>query len=246
VVGGALLLGLSVAVGIGWRGQFGIMALFALVLVVRAWRFAFTNGQDESQEQLSFMEGLRNAGRALRRGEVLRWLTLLAFSNLMLDILLGYMALYFVDVVGVSEGEAGVAVALWTGVGLVGDVLLIPLLERVNGLRYLRVSVVLELILYVAFLLIPSVIAKMVILAALGFFNAGWYSILQGRLYSAMPGQSGTVLTVGNIFGFVESFIPLGIGLLAERFGLGATMWVFLLGPIVLLVGLPRERFIKQ
>jgi MFS transporter, FSR family, fosmidomycin resistance protein len=242
VVGGALMLGVSVAVGLGWRGQYVIMALFALVLVARAWRFSFTNGQGEAEENISFMDGLRNAGKALRRGEVLRWLTLLAFSNLLLDILLGYMALYFVDVVGVSEAEAGVAVAVWTGIGLIGDALLIPLLERVNGLRYLRVSIIIELLLYPAFLLVPNVIAKIVILAALGFFNAGWYSILQGRLYTAMPGQSGTVLTIGNIFGFVESLIPLGIGLLAERFGLGATMWVFMLGPIVLFFGLPRSR----
>jgi len=41
-----------------------------------------------------------------------------------------------------------------------------------------------------------------VILGFLGFFNSGWYSILQGQLYTAMPGQSGTVMTLNNVSGF--------------------------------------------
>ena len=180
--------------------------------------------------------------RALRRPEVLRWLTLLAFSDLMLDVLLGFLALYFVDVAGATPSQAGMAVAVWTGLALVGDLLLIPLLERVRGLSYLRLSAAVELILFPVFLLAPSFWGKLGILALLGLFNAGWYSILKAQLYSAMPGQSGTVMTVGNVFGLVGGLIPLGLGLIAERFDLVVTMWLLLLGPVALLAGLPRKR----
>jgi FSR family fosmidomycin resistance protein-like MFS transporter len=196
----------------------------------------------ESEARISFVQGMKNALAALRRRELLRWLVLLEFSDLMLDILLGYLALYCVDVAHVSEAEAGLAVAVWTGIGLLGDVLLIPLLERVRGLDYLRVSAVIELALFTAFLLVPSFGVKLVLLGLLGFFNSGWYSILQGQVYSAMPGQSGTVMTVHNFFGVVGSLLPLSIGLAAEHFGLGAAMWLLLLGPVALLVGLPRKR----
>jgi len=81
---------------------------------------------------------------------------------------------------------------------------------------------------------------RLVALGLLGFFNSGWYSILQGQLYSAMPGQSGTVMTLSDVSGLVGRLIPLGIGLLAQQFGLGAAMWVLILGPVALLVGLPR------
>ena len=37
---------------------------------------------------------------------------------------------------------------MWSGLGLRGDFLLIPLLEKVRGLDYLRVSVLLELLLF--------------------------------------------------------------------------------------------------
>jgi FSR family fosmidomycin resistance protein-like MFS transporter len=241
VVGGPLLLGAAVGLGGGWRDVFLLMAALTVGLLLVARRFPFPNGHTEGEERVSFSQGVKDALRALLRREVVRWLLLLEFSDLMMDVLLGYLALYFVDVVGVSEIEAGAAVALWTGVGLVGDFLLIPLLERVSGVAYLRISAALELALFPTFLLVENPILKLAALALMGFFNAGWYAILQGRLYSAMPGQSGSVMAVGTVFGLGGVFVPLGIGLLAEQVGLGGAMWVLLLGPLALLFGLPRR-----
>ncbi len=87
-----------------------------------------------------------------------------------------------------------------------------------------------------------GVVFALALLALLGLFSTGWYSILKAQLYSAMPGQSGTVMTVGNIFGLVGGLIPLGLGLLAERFDLIVAMWLLLLGPLALLVGIPKTR----
>jgi len=228
-----------------WRGLFGFFAVLSAVVVAIAWRFPSTAYQpDQNQASTNVMRDLKdgwiNAFRALRRGEVLRWLTLLQFSDLMLDVLLGFLALYFVDVVGVTPAQAGLAVATWTGVGLLGDFLLIPLLERLRGLNYLRASAVIELVLFSAFLSVPVIPIKFVLLGLMGLFNAGWYSILKAQLYSAMPGQSGAVMTVGNIFGLVGGLIPLALGIVAQRFDLRVTMWLLLLGPVALMVGIPR------
>ena len=237
VFAGPLLLG---AIGGNWRGYFAGIALLAFVIVPLYARFKIReNGHHE--ERVPFRQGMREALRDLRRFEVLRWLTLLQCSDLMLDVLYGYLALYLVDVAGVDIGIAGIAIVVWTGVGLLGDVLIIPLLERVRGLTYLRYSAIAELFLYSAFLLVPNIVMKIVILGLLGIFNAGWYSVLQGQLYSAMPGRSGAVLTVGNIFGFVGGLVPLVIGAIADTFGLNAAMWLLLFGPIALLIGLPRR-----
>jgi MFS transporter, FSR family, fosmidomycin resistance protein len=241
VVTGPLLLGVTLALGGTWRTAFLSLALVMLTLVLLARRLPLKNGHEAAEETVGFRQGIKNALAALKRRDVLRWLILLEFSNLMLDILLGYLALYFVDVVHVSETEAGIAVAVWTGIGLLGDALLIPLLERVRGLSYLWVSAALELALFPAFLLAQPIWLKLVFLGLLGFFNSGWYSILQGQLYSAMPGQSGTVMAVSNVTGLLNSLFPFVIGLLADRFGLSAAMWFMLLGPIALLVGLPRR-----
>ncbi len=242
VVSGPLILGAAVAAGLGWRGLFFVFAGLTVALVALAWRFPFNSKPEMlNLEPETVFAGILGAVRALRCGEVLRWLALLQFSDLLLDVLLGFLALYCVDVAGASSAQATLAVAVWSGVGLAGDFLLIPLLERVPALSYLRVSVVIELLLFPAFLLVPHFGAKLVLLGLLGLFNSGWYSILQAKLYSAMPGQSGTVMTVGNVAGLVGHLLPLGLGLVAQRWGLGAMMWLLLLGPLALLVGVPRR-----
>src|SRR5207244_3599999 len=127
-----------------------------------------------------------------------------------------YLALYFVDVAHTTPETAALGVTVWTVVSLVGDLLLIPLLERVRGLSYLRISVVLELLLMPAFLLASDLWLKFVLIGLLGLFNAGWYAILQGRLYTAMPGQSGTVMSVKNVSGLLGGLLPAALGLAAE------------------------------
>jgi FSR family fosmidomycin resistance protein-like MFS transporter len=245
VVVGPLALGAATALGLGWRGLYLVFAGLTVVLLGIACRVyppAPPSASKSSSPVVSTLrEGVANALHALRRREVLRWLTLLAFSDLMLDVLLGFLALYFVDVAGATPTQAGMAVAVWTGFALLGDLLLIPLLERVRGLSYLRLSAVMELILFPIFLLTPGFWAKLALLGLLGLFNAGWYSILKAQLYSAMPGQSGTVMAVDNVFGLVGGLIPLGLGLVAERFDLTVTMWLLLLGPVALLSGIPKH-----
>jgi len=248
VLGAAVLAG-CLALAFGWRAIFIGTALMTAIVLVGAGRIPFGGPQsaagnsDEAagSETTAFLDGLRDALRALRRRDVWRWLLLLQFSNLMLDVLLGYLALYFVDVAQVTLIQASIAVAVWTGVGLLGDFLIIRLLTRVSGLWYLRISAAVEMLLFCGFLLISAFAGKLLLLALLGLFNAGWYSILKAQLYSSLPGQSGVAMAVSNVFGLFGSLIPLGLGFVAESAGLPVTMWLLGLGPLALLVGLPRD-----
>lgn len=245
VVAGPLLLGAGLFLGIGWRALLiglGGLTLFITYLVSRQPRLR-ANGHvvDADGRPQSLRAGLAQAWRAVRSGTVLRWLVLLEFSDFMLDVLLGFLALYFVDVVGVTPALAGTAVAVWSGAGLLSDALIIPLLERVRGLSYLRVSALVMLFLFPAFMLVPGFVPKLIVLALMGLANAGWYAILQGQLYTAMPGQSGTAMAVNSLFGLVTGGVPFVLGVTAQQAGLPVTMWLLLLGPIALLVGIPRR-----
>jgi FSR family fosmidomycin resistance protein-like MFS transporter len=242
VVLGPLLLTGMAFIGLGWRGVFIALAGLSGLALFFVWR-RLPTAPEALRALPRFSEvwsGVRGAFSALRRGEVLRWLALLQFSDLMLDVLLGFLALYFVDVARLTAGQAALGIAVWSGLGLLGDFLLIPLLKRVRGLDYLRWSVLLELLLFPAFLLVPGLIGKFILLGLLGFFDSGWYAILKGRLYSSMPGQSGTVMTLDSLFGLLGKILPFSIGLAAQFFGLHLAMWLLLLGPLALLVGLPR------
>ncbi len=238
---GPLALGLGAAApALGWRGVLGAMAALSLVLVLLSTRMPYPDGRGPAHrlDFSSVLAGLRDAVASLGRPGVLRWLVLLEFSDLMLDVLLGFLALYLVDVGGVSAGQASLGVAVWTGAGLLGDFALIPLLERVRGLAYLRVSALLELVLFPLMLLVPGFVPKVILLGLLGFFNAGWYSVLQAQLYASLPGKSGTALAVKNVSGLIASVIPLVLGLAAQRWGLDVAMWLLLAGPVALVVGL--------
>ena len=179
--------------------------------------------------------------KALRNWSIVRWLIVLEFSDLMLDVLYAFLPLYFGDVAGFTAIQAALSVAIWTGVGLLGDFLLIPLVERIQGLDYLRVSVVIELSLFPIFLLVSPAWLKLVIIGVMGLFNSGWYAILKAKLFEAMDGQSGAALTLDNVSGLFGKLIPFGIGLAAQTFGLAAAMWLLLAGPIALLIGLPKK-----
>lgn len=243
VFAGPLLLGGAVLIGFGWRGMFLALSGLAVLLLVSAWRFLprSSGATLPATGWTDLWTGMRAALAALKRGAVLRWLILLEFSDLMLDVFYGYLAIYFVDVVGFTAAHAALAVAVWTGFGLLGDLLLIPLLERVRGLNYLRLSVIAEIVLFPALLVVPNPWVKLAVSGLLGLFNSGWYAILKGNLYTSMPGQSGTVMALNDVAGVFGKLIPLGIGLAAQFFGLGAAMWLLLAGPIALLIGLPKR-----
>jgi MFS transporter, FSR family, fosmidomycin resistance protein len=237
-VGGPALLAGALWAGLGWRAAIAALALLTLPLVAVARRLP----RPAAHGGASPVENLRHALAALRRREVLRWLTLLECVDLLLDAFHGFLALYLVDVVGVRPAEAALGVGVWTAAGLVGDWLLLLVLRRVSGLRYLRVTAAIALLVYPAFLVMPGFGAKLALAAALGLLNSGWYAIPQARLYAALPGRSGTAVAVGGVSGFAGAAVTLVLGFVAGATGLAATMWILLLAPLALLVLAPRER----
>jgi FSR family fosmidomycin resistance protein-like MFS transporter len=170
---------------------------------------------------------------------VLRWLAVLQVQDLMVDVLFGFLALYFVDVCGTSPATAGLAVAVWTAAGLAGDGLVIAVLRGIPALAWLRWSSVAVAVAFPAFLLIPSLGAKLVLLAIIAVLTGGWYAVPKARLYTELTGASGTAASLTAVGGLAGGLFPLALGALASVVGLGAAMWACLLGPVCLLILLP-------
>jgi MFS transporter, FSR family, fosmidomycin resistance protein len=236
-VAGPVLLVAGLWAGVGWRGVTLALAFATVPLVVSARRLPV----DAARAGVSVRRALADALRSLRRLEVLRWLAVLEAGDLLLDVLHGFLALYLVDVAGARPVDAALGVAVWTGAGLAGDALLVPLLARVRGLAYLRASAAATLVAYPALLLAPPLEAKLALLAVLGLLNAGWYAIPKAELYGALPGRSGVAVAVGGVAGLAGSAVPLVLGLAAEVVGLGAVMWLLVLAPVALIALVPRR-----
>ncbi len=225
--------------GYGWRGLYLSLAGVAGIYTALLLRQRF-NTHAGAEKRASPREMFSDLLAALRNRELLRWVIVTELADLMLDKLLEVTGLYFHDVVGVDLGAASGAVAVFTLAGLIGGAILVPALDQVDGLRVLRVSAVIVLAAYIALLLAPNVWMKYALLALVGFSAAGWYPILRGRTYTVLPGQSGMIVAVTSLGNLSSVFVPLIIGRVADMFGLQWAMWLLALGPIALIIGLPR------
>lgn len=244
VLTGPLLLGLLVYLGLGWRGTYALLASISALCLLAALRYLPPDKVPAPSfpSMTIVFDGFRLAFSALKRKEVWRWLLLLEFADLMMDVLFSFLALYFVDVGRVTETQAGIAVTAWLAMGLITDFLFIPVVDRQKDtIAFLRRTALVELIAFAGFLLIPGFIPKLIFVILVNLFNTGWYSILQGRLYSSLPGQSASIMAIGAVTTPIAKSFPLAIGFLADQFGLAAAMWILILGPLALLVGLPRH-----
>jgi len=244
VLSGPVLLGLFIYFGLGWRGAYAGLAAFSIFCLLAALRYL----PPDSVSSPSFpslhvvFDGFRVAFASLKRLEVWRWLLLLEFADLMMDVLFSYLALYFVDVAQATEVQAGIAVTVWLAMGLITDFLFIPFIDRQkDSIRFLRTTALMELLAFAVFLLMPGFIPKLIVVIAVNLCNTGWYPILQGRLYSSLPGQSASIMAIGSVTAPFAKFFPFLIGFLADRFGLQTAMCILILGPIALLIGLPRR-----
>jgi FSR family fosmidomycin resistance protein-like MFS transporter len=139
-VGGPVLLVVAVYAGFGWRDAIAALAVAALPLTFAATRFP--GPQRGTAPPLR--RAVRDALAAVRRRDVLRLLLTLEAADLLLDVFHGFLALYLVDAVGQTASTAALGVAVWTGAGLVGDWLLLPVLRRTTGARVIRLTALLS------------------------------------------------------------------------------------------------------
>lgn len=245
VLTGPLLLGLFVYLGLGWRGTYAALASFSALCLLAALRYLppDTIAAPSLPSMRVIFSGFRAAFTSLKRADVWRWLLLLEFADLLGDVLFSYLALYFVDVGRATETQAGIAVTAWLALGLITDFLFIPFIDRqTDSMQYIRRTALLQIVALAGFLLVPGFIPKLIVVVFVNLLNTGWYPILQGRLYSSLPGQSASVMAIGSVTAPFAKFFPFLIGFLADQFGLQAAMWILLLGPIALLIGLRRNQ----
>jgi FSR family fosmidomycin resistance protein-like MFS transporter len=247
---GPLLIAGGFALGFGWRWSYASLAVLCLGLVAITWRQHIPNHPRVEKEGTSTPgDLLRGVWDAVRNPGLVRWLLLLDFSDLLLDVLTGYLPLYFADVSGFTDVQVGLVLSVLMLAGLVSNIALIPLLERFPGRTVVRLSAAATLVLYPLWLLVPWAWAKIGLIILLKLVTLGWYEVLQGEAYAALPGRSGTVMALNSLTGVLAGGLSYAIGWVAAQAGLPAAMWLLLAGPLILIVFVPRarkRRFVTQ
>lgn len=245
---GPLLLAGGFALGWGWRWAYIALAGLCLAMVLLTWpRMLPAHPQPASQEAgkpanlRHLLAGLKDAARNPR---LLRWMVLIQFSDLMLDVLTGYLALYFTDVSGFSKAQTGLLLSVLMLAGLTSNIILVPLLERVPGRTVVRTSAATVIPLYIAWLLVPWPWAKIGLIILIKLVTLGWYEVLQGEAYAAAPGCSGTMMAIHSVVGVLGGGLAWLVGWVAAQAGLPAAMWLLLLGPVCLVLFVPRQHWV--
>lgn len=232
-----LLITVVLAVEGSWREVFLSTAIVAVVFAALLFKQRF-DGHAGAEDGVGSLQQLaRSLLTALRSRTLIKWVILTELADFMLDKLLEVTGLYFHDVAGVSLPAASAAVTVSTIAGLIGSFALLPLLEKVNGVRVLRVSAFIVLFAYAALLLIPIVWLKYVLIAVISLSTAGWFVVLRAKCYEALPGQSGVVVAVTSLANISSLFVPLLLGGIADAAGLQVAMWLLIIGPIALIWG---------
>ena len=241
LLGPAIMMA-SLALGAGWRPPYALLGAggIALSLLVRS-RLRDQGRPSEAQSR-GLMRLLPRALDVVQDHDVRRWVVLLQISDLMLDILTGYVGLYFTNVVGLSPAMAALALSGLAAAGLGTDVALIRILDRTPGRRIVRFSAVLVACLYPLFLLIPGAAPKVVLILLIRVLSAGWYPVLQAEAYASANGRSAAMLAFSSAAGVIGSGLAWATGWLAGLAGLQAAMWLLLLGPLGLLLLVPPQR----
>ncbi len=260
---GPLLVAASFALGFGWRWLFwglGVMAIgLALSVTPHSIKLLKSSsnpseynpsappqstGKDDDRWD-DFKNLLPNLWQALRQPRLLRWLGLLEFSDLLLDVFIGYAALYFADVAGLNTAQVGIMIGALMFTSLLGDLVSIPLLERIPGRRLVRITSGILFILYPLWLLLPWLGAKIGLALTIRFLTLGWYPVLQGEAYATIPERSGTVMAINSLAGIIGGVLVWSIGWGAEQFGLQTAMWLLWLGAITLVLFVPKPEILS-
>jgi FSR family fosmidomycin resistance protein-like MFS transporter len=241
---GPLLLAGGFALGFSWHWVYFGMAGGCLALVALTWRRHIPlHPRLEQPGQAGHpMAGLlQGLWGAVRNPRLLRWMVLLPISDLLLDVLTGYLPLYFTDVSGFTVAQASLMMSVMMAASLISNLVLIPILEKFPGRKVVRLSAAATGILYATWLMAPWLWAKIVLIIVIKLVTLGWYEVLQGEAFASVPGRSGTVMAINSLFGLLAGGISFLVGWVAANAGLPAAMWILLAGPICLVLFVPRH-----
>lgn len=237
---GPLLLAGSFAIGLGWRWAYLALAVLAIILVFLVvfnrihpnTKPTQTSGDEEIQSSAVFS----NLCQAIRNKKLIRWLMLLEISDLLLDVYTSYLALYLADIVGLSDAQVALVLGGLMGMSLLSDVLLIPLLEKLPGLKLIRVSAFAACLVYPALLLVPWVGIKIALALIVRLTTIGWYPVLSGESFASFPERSATVTAVNSMLSSFGKILVWLVGWIALKAGLQTAMWILFAAPIMILI----------
>ena len=228
----------ALALGYSYRGAMGAIAVVVAVqcgvsarLLAREPRIAEDPRDDEPAETL------RSAlARAIRLPRLWAWLLAAASCTLLDELVVALTALRLERDRGASAALAAAGAVAFAVGSVAGAALTDRAVSRTSARRVLVASAVGCVLALAAFHATEGVFVSCVALLVVGTTCAPHHPLSQARAYAELPDHPGTVQALGQLFVVVDVVAPLALGLIADRFGLGAALACLVVQPVVIAV----------
>ena len=216
---GPVLLAGALWTGLGWRAAFWAagfaMVAYGLTLATRP--LPRPSPPEEEQSALGALLAVARDRRVVVAGLLVA--VIVAFD----DTFVGFATAYLVN-----DDLSPLLATVATGAGMAGGVAAAAWASRTTGRRVSLRACALVLAAGVLLLVaVPNPVTGAVAMALVGAaVNLAWI-ILQARYMTLRPGQVGTTSAVAEAIAQLGVTAPLVTGLLADKAGLPAAMWLY-------------------
>jgi MFS family permease len=195
-------------------------------------RGARADAPDDEPPPTALREGL---ARARRRPRLWAWLFAAASCTLLDEIVVALAVLRMHREQGASAAFATSAAVAFAAGAVVGSAASDAAVARIGGQRLLLASAALCAAALGLALAARSPLATCGALFVVGVTCAPHHAIAFARAYDEMPGHPGAVQAISQLFIVIDIAAPVALGVVADRFGLGAAMAGLLLQPLIVL-----------
>ncbi len=231
---GPCSLALGLGIGFGWRSLFWLGALlmtaYGLGIVAAGAHGRGPRANPGAARRPSLAQVLE----ALRDPRLLRLALALALLDALDEPFAGFVLLYLRDVMHASAPQANAAIGALVGSTLLGFALAAHLSWSRN--RMMQTFLLTMGLALGAFLFAPLLLLKVACLALVGMAGAGFYTAALAQALSLRPDMAGTATAVLSTVGASSLLFPPLVGWIADQAGLGASLLVYAVLPLVMLV----------
>ncbi len=231
-----LIAAASLAGG-SYRSAFGSVALLVALLALRVAcgptsDAARSGGGAEPAEEPPTPNVLEALRHGVRNGRLWLWLGGVACCTLLDELVAALLALRLEQDLGAGAGMVTTSLTALSGGAAAGAVLTERLLSTWSSRKILLGSAVVCALAVAAAALSPAGWTVLLAAAVLGATAAAHYPLLLARAYAEVPRSPGLVNALGQVFVISDLGVPLLVGALADRWGLGVALLCLLLQPL--------------
>jgi MFS family permease len=221
-----VLLGVVALAGAGWRAAFVVVALAALASAALLPRLP-------ARPEVASDEPTPRLAAALRRPRLCAWVAGAWLCCLLDEIFVAFAALALHSRLGASAGGRALVIGAFLGGGALALVVVERFASR-DGRRLLAAFSLVGALVYVAWLLAPSLAWSAGLAALVGATTAPQYPLAKAQAYRATPDHPALVNALDALLGPLDVALPFALALLAAHAGVMAVLALLVLQPLLL------------